>query len=240
MPNGGNIEVKANNVTIFEAEKSPLTKGSYVHVAIIDHGVGIPKDKLSKIFNPFFTTKAKGQGLGLSTCYSIMTRHHGCIEVDSVIGVGTTFHLYIPAVGEDGNPSSGQSTDILSSQDKVILILEDEEVLRESLSEILGVLGYKCICASKGEEAIDIFMKDFTTNKSIKGLIFDLTIPGALGGKDTIMYIRKVDKNIPAFLISGYGEDPVLASPKVYGYTACLQKPFRIKELETLLKNNIY
>jgi PAS domain S-box-containing protein len=238
MPDGGSIEVTAQNITFTENQHQSLNGGNYVKIGIKDHGIGISQEALHKIFDPFYTTKPAGHGLGLATCYSIIKRHGGYIDVDSELGKGTTFNIYLPAT-IDGVAKSIKESAITHKGAGTILIMDDEEVIRESLEDVLKVLGYSVICAKTGAEAIDIFSADKKTGQNISSMIFDLTIPGGIGGKEAIIEIRKIDKNIPVFVASGYADDPVMANPTNYGFSSSISKPFRKKDIADMLNKNI-
>jgi PAS domain S-box-containing protein len=236
MLSGGCITVTANNVSIGQNGHLILKQGDYVRVSIKDAGVGIPPSQLSRIFDPFFTTKAKGHGLGLSTCYSIVKRHGGCIDVESEPGKGSTFHIYLP--------SSKQIAEELESIPQMqhhgsgtILIMDDEEVIRETISRILTDMGYSVVCRTNGNDAVNYVKSALKTGEPLKCLIFDLTVPGGMGGKEAVSEIRKVDNKIPIFVSSGYADDPVMKNPAAYGFTASICKPFRRYELMEIFEN---
>jgi len=233
MPFGGKIELTAKNAIIEENTHPILKKGEYVKISIRDWGIGIPNEFLSKIFDPFFTTKEKGHGLGLATAYSIVNRHGGCIEAESESGKGTTFHLYLPAA-KNLNQESRDSQFQSFRGSGIFLIMDDDENIRELLGNMLNSFGFEVVKKESGEKLLDYFQE--MKNQEIIGMIFDLTIPGGMGGKDTLIEIRKHDKNIPVFVTSGYGEDPVMANPTAYGFSGSLNKPFRKSDLEKLLK----
>jgi len=234
MPLGGTIELTARNSMLSEKEHPFLQKGNYVKISIKDSGVGIPREFISKIFDPFFTTKTKGHGLGLATCYSIVNRHDGCIDVDSEPGKGSTFHLYLPAAAD----TVQSNTEQIPTEHKgsgTFLIMDDEKVIRETLHDTLESFGYDVVCKESGQEAIDFFLEETLANRKISGMIFDLTVPGGMGGKAAAAGIRKVNIEIPVFVASGYAEDPVMKNPTEYGFTASICKPFRTSELSEML-----
>ena len=238
MPAGGTIKVSAHNISIKEKEHIPLAAANYIKISIKDSGVGIPNEILPRIFEPFFTTKTKGHGLGLATCYSIIKRHGGSIDAESQFGKGSTFHIYLPASTE----SVSTPTNVPSEMHKgtgTILIMDDEVVIRESVAEMLGSLGYTVVCKDNGKDAIDFFISETKADRKIAGMIFDLTIPGGIGGKEAIKEIRNLDMNIPVFVTSGYSEDPVIANPNRYGFTASISKPFTLDELSRMLDKNL-
>ena len=238
MPDGGEITVSAQNVTIKEQDHPTLAAGSYVKISFKDHGIGMPKEMLHKIFDPFYTTKPKGHGLGLATCYSIINRHGGCIDVESESGKGSVFSVFIPALPGALSATTHKAKSVHQGCG-AILIMDDEEVILEITTEMLKSLGYTVICARNGSEAIDAYMAEKKAKRSIAAMILDLTIPGGMGGKETIGKIRDLDKNIPVFVASGYADDPVMASPIEFGFTASICKPFRKTELAGLLEKYI-
>ncbi|MCX8122861.1 MAG: PAS domain S-box protein [Spirochaetes bacterium] len=233
MPMGGTITVSANNVS-FSGNEHPLLEGDYIRITIADEGVGIPKDLLPKIFDPFFTTKSLGQGLGLATSYSIITRHNGTIEVESEPGKGTTVYIYLPA-------SKSRVQDVQKKEEKKILkggkilILDDEPTMRQIMLQFLEHLGFEGVAVDNGNDAIEIFLREKEKGRPFDALIFDMTIKGGMGGKEAIAEIRKYDSKVPAFVMSGYSEDYVMVHPQEHGFNAGISKPFTLEELEALL-----
>lgn len=236
MPNGGTISITAKNITLKENQHITLPQGNFILISIKDQGIGIPKEFLPRIFDPFYTTKPKGHGLGLATCYSIINRHGGCIDVESEPGKGSTFNLYLPASLNLAKSSSDNTIDEHKGTG-TFLVMDDEEIMLELIGSMLETLGYSVVLKRNGKEAID-FYTDNCKNMDIKGMIFDLTIPGGMGGKEAINEIRKLNSEIPVFVASGYAQDPIMANPKKYGFTSSICKPFRRAELIKLLRDN--
>ena len=237
MPMGGKVTVTARNV-VKEPVKSGAQShvgGKFVEIAIKDQGIGISKEMLGKIFDPFFTTKSKGHGLGLATVNSIVVRHDGWIEVESKIGQGTTFHVFLPA-SEMKIPVPMDSKNEQYRGSGMVLVMDDEDFIRESTGFMLESMGYEVIAAKDGQEAISLFTQFIKEGKSFSLAILDLTIPGGMGGLETMAELRKIDEKIIAVVSSGYSEDPVVADPSKYGFTAAIVKPFKKKELTELLK----
>lgn len=239
MPGGGTIEVAAHNVLLTAGEHLSLAAGKYVKLSIKDQGTGIPKELLSRIFDPYYTTKPSGHGLGLAICYSIASRHGGGLEVESEPGKGSTFHLYLPAstaetvagiAGKSAGSHTGSGT---------FVVMDDEKVLREIIKLMLESFGYTVVLKANGEDAVNFFMTESKADRKIAGMLFDLTIPGGMGGKEAIEEIRKTASDVPVFVTSGYSEDPVMAEPKKYGFTASIAKPFSMKELADMLEKHI-
>jgi PAS domain S-box-containing protein len=236
MPLGGIVRVIASNCHIAEGEHSFLQAGNYVRIAIIDTGIGIPNEHIRKIFDPFFTTKEKGHGLGLSTCYSIVKRHGGFIDVESEPGKGSTFIIFLPA---DNKVILEQ--DKMSGKHKgsgIFVVMDDEEVIRETIGGMLELFGYTVVFKNDGEALLE-YVRKAIPEGHIKALILDLTIPGGMGGKEVIQELRNLVGNIPVFVTSGYGDDPVMADPVTYGFTASICKPMRHFEFSQMLNNHI-
>jgi two-component system, cell cycle sensor histidine kinase and response regulator CckA len=237
MPNGGTIEVTANNISLGEKEHPPLSKGNFVKVSIKDFGIGIPKDIMPRIFDPFYTTKTKGHGLGLATCYSIINRHGGCIDVESEPGKGSTFHVHLPASTE----AIAADTAALAKHkgSGTIIVVDDEEVIRNLMKRMLESLGYSVVCKNNGKEAVDFYVSETKAKRRITAMVFDLTVPGGMGGTEAVSEIRKLDTHIPVFVVSGYADNFVMKNPAEYGFTASISKPFTIAELSDMLNKNL-
>jgi PAS domain S-box-containing protein len=234
MPMGGVIKFSAQNIQIVSKADTTLIPGPYVKISIQDQGIGIHQEYLQKIFDPFFTTKSKGHGLGLATSYSIVKRHGGNIDVESEIGKGSIFHIYLPA---SPKLHLHQSTEIMQKHkgSGTIIIMDDEDVVRLATEIMLKRFGYNVISTKDGAEAIEVFKSRRQMTSDITGLFFDLTIPGGMGGKDAILEIRTIDSSVPVFVVSGYADNPVMANPTAYGFTASISKPFLITELAVIL-----
>lgn len=237
MPSGGTIELSAENRELREHEHAPLPAGRYVCISVTDHGVGIPKELRNRIFDPFFTTKSMGHGLGLATCYSIINKHGGYIDVDSEPGRGTSVHVYLPAV--DALPEPVKKSAGKHNGSGTFIIMDDEEIVREAVGETLAVFGYSVVLKEHGRAVLDFLSSCTADSTIITAMIFDLTIPGGLGGKDIIAKIRDQYPHTPIFVASGYADDPVIADPQAYGFTASIGKPFTLAELAALLNEHI-
>jgi PAS domain S-box-containing protein len=234
MLSGGTIDITAENLKLTDNAVGTLKCGNYIKISIKDQGIGISPEIIPRIFDPFFTTKKKGNGLGLATSYSIIKRHDGYIDVESELGKGTTFHIYLPAL-PDATPEIDVSLTTNHKGYGTILLMDDEEVIHGTLGEFLELFGYKVLHAYEGNQALQIVTEYTNKNNFLAAIILDLTVPGGLGGKDIIRSIRKIDPDIAVFVSSGYAEDPVIAHPKEYGFTASIGKPFRKSELEHTL-----
>ncbi|MBN1577577.1 MAG: PAS domain S-box protein [Chitinispirillaceae bacterium] len=237
MPLGGAIVISAANVLLREKEHPLLAGGRYVGISVKDRGIGIPKENLSRIFDPFFTTKTKGHGLGLATCYSIVKRHEGCLDVESELGQGSTFHVFLPA-STDTVVSAAAATVFRHKGEGTIVIMDDEQVIRDTVSVMLKSFGYSVVAVENGNEAIHFLKMEAAAQRKIVAMFFDLTIAGGMGGKETIGEIRKIDQAIPVFVASGYADDQVMAHPADYGFTASICKPFTVSELAKVLNDH--
>jgi CheY-like chemotaxis protein len=232
MPTGGIIQVTAENLIIDNGDGLPLKSGRYIRISIKDQGVGIAEKHLLKVFDPYFTTKQEGNGLGLATTYSIIKKHDGHITVESRLGVGTTFHIYLPASDkivpekEEGRLITGQGR---------ILVMDDEAPLRKMVGKMLKILGYESEFAKDGAEAIRMFKEAKEAEKPYDAVILDLTIPGGMGGKEAINKFLEIDPEVKAIVSSGYSVDPVLANFQEYGFKGMMPKPFESLSLSKVL-----
>ena len=237
MPSGGEIEITAQNVSLGEKEHCLLPKGDYVVISIKDSGIGMHKDVMPRIFDPFYTTKTKGHGLGLATCYSIVNRHGGCIDVGSEPGKGSVFHVYLPA--SPGPVAANAPAMAARKGSGSIIVMDDEDAIRRTYREMLESLGFSVVCQNDGKAAVDFYRSEVEAKRSYAAMIFDLTIPGGMGGIEAVAEVRKFDGKIPVFVASGYADDPVITDPAKYGFTASLSKPFTIEELSEMLNKNM-
>ncbi len=236
MPDGGGINICASNY--YHKLHDPglmLPPGKYVRVGITDQGPGIPRENLSRIFDPFFTTKPSGTGLGLATAYSIIKKHGGSIEVTPAENTGTTFILYLPAEDKGSGRrevSPGMTNTQFSGK---VLIMDDEDFVRNTTCEMLTSSGIKADSAANGEEAEAKYRTAYISGDAYKAVILDLTVKGGTGGRDTIKALKKINPDVIAIASSGYSADPVMANPAGYGFTDRLIKPYRLDELFTVL-----
>ncbi len=232
MPDGGQFYVFAENIELDENETLPLTSGKYVKISFKDTGKGIPRELLPRIFDPYFTTKKKGSGLGLASTYSILKKHGGYITVESEVGKGTTFIFYLPATNGNLSKKESQSVQIEETVGNArILVMDDEDNIRELVKDILTNMGFEVVEARDGNEAIDIFKKETEQGRKIDLVILDLTVPGGIGGKKAIKELRKLDGHIRAIVSSGYSNDPIMANFKEYGFDGVVAKPYQANEL---------
>lgn len=236
MPGGGLITISAKNVDIMTASKLPLQPGRYICISIADTGIGLSAEHLDKIFDPYFTTKQMGSGLGLTSSYSIAKKHDGYITVESELGVGTTFNVYLPAVDTIySKPVMG--AEVTHSGNGTVLLMDDEETVREVASEMLGYLGYSVECASDGEKALSLYKKRLDAGKAFDVVITDLTIPGGMGGKETTRRLHEIDPLVRVIVSSGYSTDQVMAEYRQHGFCGIVTKPYKVADLGLALKD---
>lgn len=223
MPEGGVIQVSAENLVLEDGQGLAVKPGRYIRISIKDQGIGIGESDLLKIFDPYFTTKHDGSGLGLATSYSIIRKHEGYIVVESCPGVGTTFLIYLPA-SENAIPKKAKLR-LIKGQGK-ILVMDDEEALRKVLDKMLKQLGYKSEPARDGAEAVEMYKNAIESDNPYDAVILDLTVPGGVGGKDAVKKLLEIDPEAKAIVSSGYSNDPVLSNFREYGFKSILPKPF--------------
>jgi len=238
MPEGGVISVRLENVSVSNSDGLSLKKGRYLKLSIQDQGVGIPARILPKIFDPYFTTKRKGSGLGLTTAYSIIKNHEGLITVESEPDVGSTFHIYLPA-SDNAMPKDKHSERSVVRGVGKILLMDDEEAIRDMTREMLTLLGYDVDTARDGEEAIELYRLGKDSDDPYHAVILDLTIPGGMGGKETILKLVEIDPKIKAIVSSGYSNDPIMSDYKKYGFSGVVAKPYSAEALSRTLDSVI-
>jgi PAS domain S-box-containing protein len=230
MPEGGVIRIVVENAVIGIDEIPSLQKGRYIIITVSDQGIGIPAKQLEKIFDPYFTTKQKGSGLGLSIVYSILKKHGGCVTVDSEVGIGTDFHIYLPASDNDEPAKADHDQKTISGEGN-ILIMDDDKSVRDVAGGMLRHLGYKVDFTDNGEEALEKYREAMGSEDPFDLVIMDLTIPGGMGGRITIEELLKIDPGAKAIVSSGYSDDPVMADYAQFGFCGCIKKPYRVAEL---------
>ena len=241
MPNGGTINITARNTELELDELPPLKAGKYVVIAITDCGMGIAREDMYKIFDPYFSNKErgnkKGMGLGLTIAYSIIKKHGGTITVESEQDIGTTAYLYLPALESEPVPTMTAVHKILPTavlNKGTFLIMDDEELVRDVLEKMLKLLGYKADCVANGQAAVAMYTKSFKAGTPYQAVLLDLTVPGGMGAEQTLKHLKNLDPNVRALVISGYIAHPLMQSPEIYGFCGAIAKPIRVEHLESI------
>ncbi len=235
MPEGGTVYIRAENIIARARQILPLRDGRYVKISVQDHGVGMPREVVSKIFDPYFTTKERGSGLGLAVTHSAVQRHGGHLTVETELGEGTTFHIYLPASDKDTVPADSVKEKPVTGEGKV-LIMDDDEMVRKVAREILSQSGYGVETVEDGAEAVERYRQEKESGAPFDVVIMDLTIPGKMGGKEAIRKLLKYDPGVKAIVSSGYSFDPVMAEYKEYGFVDVLRKPYKSTDLSRVVR----
>lgn len=237
MPMSGTISVIAENITTKSGRKSSLRSGKYVKISFKDEGVGISRENLTKIFDPYFTTKHNQSGLGLTSCISIIKKHGGLIDVESELDAGSLFTLYLPAsekqvekIEVDEKMSSGQGK---------VLLMDDNVELITVTTLLLERMGYEVTCCYDGKDAIEIYKEELDSGKPFDVVVMDLSIPKGMGGKEAIVKLHEVDPDANAIVSSGYSNDPVMSDFCSYGFAGVLPKPYNYEALNIEIQNVI-
>ena len=234
MPAGGLIELRAENFEHSD-ESLPLDPGKYVRISVRDRGCGISPDILPRVFDPYFTTKKTGTGLGLAAAHAIIAKHRGHISVESTVGLGTTFRIYLPASERKVSPER-LVREVLHPGSGRVLVMDDEEAIRILATRMLEKIGYEVVSAKDGEEAIALYEKAKASGRPFDVVLLDLTVPGGMGGKDCASKLRQLDPSVRLIVSSGYSDDPVLSEFRGYGFDAVLSKPWTVGELSQIFK----
>ncbi len=239
MADGGLLTISAENKAFGEAgEKLSLPPGRYVYFTFADSGTGIAAENLSKIFDPYFTTKKQGSGLGLATVYSIVKKHQGLIEVESQLGKGTTFHLWLPAARRAVVRKNVEKTAGLPLHARV-LFMDDEQPIRDMANSFMKHLNVECELAVDGAEAVRKYEEARQAKRPFDIVVMDLTVPGGMGGREAMGLLRKIDPGVRAIVSSGYSQDPVMASHRDHGFQSVLPKPYDLGQLRQALENSL-
>ena len=234
MPSGGTVKVSAGTRMVRDGEVHTLVGGAYVTVAITDQGVGISAEHRLRIFDPYFTTKRDGRGLGLAVSHSVVASHHGAITVDSQLGQGSVFTVYLPVALADTSLPQATRPEIVRGRG-IVLIMDDEESVRQIAGKIVRALGYEAAFASDGREAIDRWQAARAKGQPFDVAIMDLTVPGGMGGREAIRELLTMDPDAKAVVSSGYCQDPVMANFRDHGFRDVLAKPYSVLDVSRAL-----
>ena len=237
MENGGIININISEVSIPPEKINELNEGNYVKIAIKDTGTGIPKNNMTHIFDPYFSTKKNGTGLGLATSYSIIKKHNGIIKVSSEINVGSTFEIYLPST----NINTTQKDQKIENNDHFygkILFMDDDKDIQVVMEKMLSKMGFEVEVASDGETAFKMY-NDAYDIAPFDLVILDLIIPGGLGGKETLDLLLSVNSNVLAIASSGYSNDQILSDYDRYGFKGRIIKPFTYHNLKNTIAETL-
>ncbi|GJL61356.1 MAG: hypothetical protein NPIRA04_00100 [Nitrospirales bacterium] len=237
MSNEGMITIRARNLLLPSQTLErpiPLPPGPYLKVSLCDTGPGIPDEQLPKVFDPYFTTKSEGHGLGLASGYSIMKKHAGLMTVESKLGVGTEFTLIFPAAPDAQVPSFVEAVQTRKGDGR-ILVMDDDAHVRMVAGELLTHCGYRYELAKDGSEAITRYRQAMQQGECFSAVILDLTIPGSMGGQETLRRLQQIDPAVKAIVSSGYSQDPVMANYQAHGFQGVVRKPYSLAELSKVM-----
>ncbi len=232
MPRGGTIKITAENIDMDNKSGTSIKPGQYIKINVKDMGHGIPNEYLTKIFDPYFTTKHAGNGLGLATVFSIIKRHNGYIFVESEIGKGTTFVIYLPILTE--TIIHKKKKDIITGKGRV-LVMDDEAMVLEVSGAMIESIGYETVFVKNGAEAVAKYKEAIDRGKPFDMVILDLTVQGGMGGREAIKKMLEIDPQVKAIVSSGYSVDSAMAKFEEYGFIDVLAKPYKLETLSKIL-----
>jgi len=239
MPEGGKMEVRAENVELTAGFLPPLAAGKYVKISVLDFGTGIAPEHVSRIFDPYFSTRKHARGLGLASAYSVIRKHDGQINVESYVGRGSTFRIYLPASFKpEIVPSHDTDQKRFFGQGR-ILVMDDEADILTLVREMLQMMGYEVETARDGVEALQRYQTAKQTRQPFAAVIMDLTVPEGMGGKEAIRRLKELDSQVKAIVSSGYSYDPVMANFQEYGFSGVIPKPYVMEDLARVLNEVI-
>jgi PAS domain S-box-containing protein len=236
MPGGGTIEIKAGNMVLDPEQplgrQIPLNPGDYIRVTVADHGTGISSKYIDKIFDPYFSTKQTGSGLGLAISYRIISNHGGHISVESEVDVGSNFYIYLPAFRKKAENQNRDRERPAFPDSIKVMIMDDEEIVRLTTGRMLQKMGLSSIeYAADGVEAIEKFRPAKESGRPFDLIIMDLTIPGGMGGKETLKHLLEIDPLVKTIVSSGYTDESILARYEDYGFNGMVPKPYTLEQL---------
>jgi signal transduction histidine kinase/DNA-binding NarL/FixJ family response regulator len=233
MPAGGRLDVHVENVPGAEMPKH-LPACDHVHICMRDTGSGIPHEHMQRIFDPFYTTKPQGSGLGLATVHSIVRKHEGHVEAESEVGAGSVFHIWLPRALAPTQTMDLSAADNYRGRGHV-LVLDDEAFILNIAASILRRAGYEVSLAKSAEQAVAMAELAAAAGKPFRAAILDMTIPGGAGGKDIVQRLKVIDPAIKVLASSGYAGDEVMARPKDFGFDGSVPKPYSVQDLRAAM-----
>ncbi len=236
MPGGGTLTVRGENVNATDDKAGDLQAGEYVKLTFADEGCGISEAEQKKVFDPYFSTKPGGTGLGLASTYSIVNQHGGHISVSSTVGKGAVFTVFLPSTAKTDPvhvPANGAAP--VEHDGDSILVMDDEEMIRELASLTLCRAGYRVKTCDNGDEALSLYKAAREAGTPFSVVVMDLTIPGGMGGVEAARHLLAVDPAARLIVSSGYSDDPVMANYREYGFCAAIEKPYDVKEITAIL-----
>ncbi|HQH25894.1 MAG TPA: ATP-binding protein [Oligoflexia bacterium] len=236
MPGGGRVFISAKNVVIQQSSSVELAAGRYVLISVRDSGPGILQAHLEHVFDPFFSTKQAGRGLGLSIAYSIAKKHGGAIFVESDGGNGAVFSLYLPVSSGAAAVKAAGEVDV-EKRKWSVLVMDDEEMIREVISAMLLALGCRVVCARNGQEAVKIYQTALRERERFDAVILDLTVRNGLGAEETLRALSQIDPSVCAIVSSGYSNSPLMLAPLDFGFKARIMKPYQASDLAVVLNS---
>ena len=240
MPEGGTIAIRAENVLETDTRWDYalcIHPGPHVRISITDTGVGIPEEHVGKIFDPYFTTKQQGNGLGLATSYSIVKNHGGSVAVRSRPGHGTTLSIELPALSTSELVVEHAAPASLAGGR--ILVMDDEAGIRSLAMRMLNRLGHEVEVVDDGMAAVERYTRAFKSGNPFDAVLLDLVVPGGMGGRETIELLNEVDPGVKAIVVSGYAQDPTVTQCRDFGFKASIAKPYTLEELDATLHSVI-
>ncbi|MBD3240066.1 MAG: PAS domain S-box protein [Chitinivibrionales bacterium] len=238
MPGGGSIVITARNCEVEASSELPVEPGTYVRVSIRDSGHGIPEENRRRIYDPYFTTKAAGSGLGLTTAFSVVRRHRGCLSCSSTVGQGTEFSFYLPASPGPLERTPRRRKRAVTGHGR-ILAMDDDPSIRLVLERLLVRAGYEVTVVADGDAALAAYREAAAEGERFDAVIMDLTVQGGKGGKQAARELLDFDPEARIIVVSGYSADPVISDYKAYGFSAMVAKPFQTSELTSVVRATI-
>jgi len=235
MPDGGLVRISLENEEVAAGARSGLPPGRYVKISITDTGAGISPDHVARIFEPYFTTKSQGSGLGLATVYSIVKKHQGHVEVQSTVGEGTTFKISLPAA-KGPVAVAAAATPAPAPQGKRVLLMDDENAIRQLGTAVVKRLGLDVTAVNDGAAVVSEYAAAREAGSPYDLVILDLTVPGGMGGAEAMQKLREMDANVKAIVSSGYSSDPVMANHRRYGFSGRVPKPYTAADLSAAVQ----